>query len=174
MKGYVYKIVNLSNWKVYIGQTVQTPEKRWADHISDANRQKGNCIKLRRALHKYGSEMFSFEVIAEVDRNSEKEVFDILNELETYYIKYYDSIRWGYNITEGGNGHSTRKYLYLETDDEGNLVEVWKATENLNAINACQNEQVKKYTKVYNNWERQVSEDLEIFELFAGSMQRLV
>lgn len=35
--------------------------------------------------------MFSFEVIAEVDRNDEKELHQILDELEIYYIKYYDS-----------------------------------------------------------------------------------
>ena len=35
--------------------------------------------------------MFSFEVIAEVDRSDENELHRILDELEVYYIKYYDS-----------------------------------------------------------------------------------
>lgn len=167
MNGFIYKAVNLSNWKVYIGQTIQVPQKRWYKHLIDA--KKGSKLPFHRALKKYGSEMFSFEVIAEVSRNTEKELFYLLDKLETYYIGYYDSINWGYNLTDGGGGHSTRRYLYLEADEEGNLVEVWKGIENSNALqygSDLANGRVKhstddnpKITRVYEDWQRQIVDD---------------
>lgn len=172
MKGYIYKITNLLNWKCYIGQTIQDPEIRWKNHIRDSKSDKrGHCKKLYRAFKKYNLDYFSFEVIATVDRYDEKEVHQILDELEIYYIEYYDSINWGYNIEEGGSGHSTRRFLYLEYDREGNLLDVWKATENINACNYASNLKYgrisepdnwcPKYIQVYENWLREVIEDTE-------------
>lgn len=160
MKGYIYKITNLLNWKCYIGQTVRDPEIRWKQHISDS-RSGGNCIKLYRALRKYDLCYFSFEVIAEVNRTNEEELHSILDSLEKEFIKHYDSVRWGYNIEEGGNGHSTRRYLYLECDREGNLLEVWKSTEKLVAANYKREPEnwCSRYTQVLDNWERQIIED---------------
>lgn len=124
MKGYIYKITNLCNWKTYIGQTIQEPEKRFQQHKYNSN-HNGRCIKLYRAAKKYGWEMFSFDVIAEVDRNTKEEVIEILNNLETYYIDYYDSVDNGYNISNGGAGVSKWEYYYLKIDRDGNLEEVY-------------------------------------------------
>ena len=38
--GYIYKIENISNGKIYIGQTINLPEKRWKEHISSAYNKK--------------------------------------------------------------------------------------------------------------------------------------
>lgn len=173
MKGFIYKATNLYNWKVYVGQTTQKVEIRWNAHINEA---KGKSqYPFHRALRKYGVEMFSFEVIAEVERNTEKELRKILDDLETYYINYYDSTNWGYNATEGGGGHSTRRYLYLEFDRDGELQEVWKATENKAA---CQygsdlkrgkiTEPIDwhpKYIQVWEDWQNQINEDIWTTEL---------
>ena len=131
MKGYIYKITNLVNWKCYIGQTTCTPDKRWNDHLKDGNT---HCYKIHRALKKYGKCMFSFEVIAEVDRPLREEVWEVLDNLEQYYIEYYDSINYGYNITKGGGGHSSKRSTYLEFDDE-ELKEVWFGNENHSIAN---------------------------------------
>lgn len=161
MKGYIYKITNLLDWKCYIGQTVRSPEIRWKQHLQDAS-GKGHCFKLYNAFKKYDLCYFQFDVIAEVDRYSEEEVFEILDSLEKYYITYYDSIRWGYNIEEGGKGHSTRKYLFLETDEDGNLLEVWKGSENITAANYKyypKERTCPQYIKVTEDWQQQIIND---------------
>lgn len=168
MKGFIYKAVNLVNWKVYVGQTVQSVQIRWNSHISDA--KSGSYYPFHKALRKYGVCMFSFEVIAEVDRNDEKELHQILDELEIYYIKYYDSTNWGYNLTDGGNGHSTRRYVYLECDRDGNIIDVWKGTENITALQYGSSlnrgkivhkteEWFPRYTQVIEDWQKQIVED---------------
>ena len=35
--GYIYKVTNTINVKVYIGQTTKTIEERWSKHIEKAN-----------------------------------------------------------------------------------------------------------------------------------------
>lgn len=77
--------------------------------------------------------MFSFDVIAEVDRPLREEVWEVLDNLEQYYIKYYDSINYGYNITEGGGGHSSKRKTYLKFNGE-ELEEVFFGGENWNAL----------------------------------------
>lgn len=176
MKGYIYKAVNLCNWKVYVGQTTRKPQTRWDGHIRAAESgDDKHCIKFNRALRKYGKEMFSFSVIAEVDRNDTKELHSILDELEKYYIKYYDSIENGYNITEGGGGHKTGRYLYLEFDREGNLEEVWRGSESVRATQYGSDLKAgrideptdwhPKYIQVWEDWQKQINEDIWITEL---------
>ena len=53
----VYKITNMNNYKIYVGQTKFTAEKRFKEH-SKANSLIGNAIR------KYGEEQFSLEVLA--------------------------------------------------------------------------------------------------------------
>lgn len=96
--GYIYKITNDINEKVYIGQTSKSrPTDRWSQHKSDSKniRDKDNSI-LHNAMHKYGVEHFYFEIIEEVNNY-------FLDEREIYWIKFYNSkTPNGYNISEGG------------------------------------------------------------------------
>ena len=55
----IYKIENLINHKVYIGQSKDI-NKRWSRH-----RTNEHNIHLRRAFEKYGIENFSFEILIE-------------------------------------------------------------------------------------------------------------
>lgn len=102
MIGYIYMIKNVVNKKVYIGQT-KNYKKRWLTHINNAKNHSGGCWKLYNAINKYGLCMFDFEVISEVFGSTEKELKDKLNRLEIYFINYYKSTEWGYNLTIGGN-----------------------------------------------------------------------
>ena len=58
-------------------------------------------------MHKYGVEMFDFLVIAEVYSFTVYDLKSRLNELELYYIDYYNSIEYGYNLTQGGDAITT-------------------------------------------------------------------
>lgn len=86
----IYKIENLINHKVYIGQSKDI-NKRWSRH-----RTNEHNIHLRRAFKKYGIENFSFEILIET--------YD-LDYWEIFLIQIYHSMDYenGYNIYEGGN-----------------------------------------------------------------------
>ena len=105
MKGFIYKITNRVNNKVYIGQTHFTVEHRFKQHIKNYNIEHRKQI-LYKAFEKYGLDNFYVETLEEVDCSK-------LNEREMYWIAYYDSFKNGYNATLGGNGN-----LYCWTDSQ--------------------------------------------------------
>lgn len=97
MKGFIYKVTNTLNGKIYIGQTIQSVKARWYRHcgksgISDAEMN----THFKRAILKYGKNSFKVETIEEVDSSQ-------LNDREIYWIRFYDSYNSGYNSTPGGN-----------------------------------------------------------------------
>ena len=67
--GYIYKITNKINGKCYIGQTSDSIEHRWKEHIYDSNRKNRDCYNypLYRAFRKYGTENFFIEEIEKCD-----------------------------------------------------------------------------------------------------------
>lgn len=93
--GYIYKITNKVNGKVYIGQTIKDVEKRFQQHKNNYNKPYFSQLVLYRAFAKYGIENFSFEKIEEVENEK-------LDSREKYWISYYDSYQNGYNSTLGG------------------------------------------------------------------------
>lgn len=98
--GYVYKIENKINGKIYIGQTIQPPNIRKSQHLSDLKLKRHGNPYLQHAFDKYGQSNFKFQVINWV--NSQEE----LDKQETYFIKKFGSLsrNKGYNLKEGGNG----------------------------------------------------------------------
>lgn len=92
----VYKITNLINQKVYIGQSWDI-EKRWIQH----KRNKHN-LHLNNAFQKYGIESFSFEVLVSFLNFTETQA--LLDIAEIFYIRYYKTTEKGYNKTFGGQG----------------------------------------------------------------------
>lgn len=104
MKGKIYIIKNIINDKVYIGQTIQSIERRFNKHKSDYKLKKYDT-KLTRAFNKYGIENFYVELLEE---NIEE---NFLDEKEIFWIKKYDSYNNGYNSTLGGQRkNSPSKY----------------------------------------------------------------
>ena len=93
--GYIYKITNTLNGKVYIGQTIKTVQKRFTQHKNNSNKEYFSQIVLYKAFKKYGIENFICEEIEEVPN-------DRLDERERYWIEFYDSYFEGYNSTLGG------------------------------------------------------------------------
>lgn len=92
----IYKIENLIDHKVYIGQSLNI-EERWKHHKRNAFCVNlGYDYPLYKAIRKYKLENFLFEII-------EKCSPEILNEREQFWINYYNSYGNGYNQNLGGN-----------------------------------------------------------------------
>jgi len=96
---FIYKITNLQNNKIYIGQTSTTLDRRFRQHQIAAF-----TLKLKRplysAMRKYGIENFKIELVEEVDA-------DKVADAEQLYISRYESfapLGKGYNATRGGEG----------------------------------------------------------------------
>lgn len=113
---YIYKITNIQNNKVYIGQTIRPLKKRFNRHINDA---LNNILDTHfaRAIRKYGKENFKIE---QIDTASTQEE---LNKKEQYWIHYYDSINKGYNETDalykcGGNTYKSKTKEEMEVIKE--------------------------------------------------------
>jgi group I intron endonuclease len=104
----IYKIINLTNGKIYIGQTVShilnhskyRPygcEKRFKCHISEAHSSKKNQSHyLNNAIRKYGVDNFVVCLIECCSiKNSDKREIHYINELNSLYP-------FGYNLKNGG------------------------------------------------------------------------
>ncbi len=97
MYGYIYKISNSINNKVYIGQTTRTINIRFTEHIKKHTAAKRKHLKLYQAMQELGAENFFVEQL------DCAESLNDLNYKERYWIKYYNSIKNGYNMLPGGN-----------------------------------------------------------------------
>lgn len=87
--GYIYKITNKLDGKSYIGQKKSTKlvEHYW-----------GSGDLITAAIRKYGIDNFDREILEWC--NSKEE----LNTAEIYWIKKFNTIETGYNLSPGGNG----------------------------------------------------------------------
>lgn len=115
----IYKITNLINNKVYIGQTTQYPNKRFKQHLSYG-------YYLTKAIKKYGKENFEFKIVIQGDFNK---LFT--DELEKHYIHLYNSNNSlsGYNLLSGGRGtlgemNATIVYQY---SSDGKYIKKWNS-----------------------------------------------
>lgn len=101
--GYIYKITNIVNNKIYIGLTTQTIKERWRQHVSSAYSKKSKSYNevFKKAIRKYGENSFRIEEIDNALTLKE------LKEKEKYWIAYYNCCYAnggvGYNGTEGGD-----------------------------------------------------------------------
>lgn len=95
---YLYKITNICNNKVYIGQSNKETE-RWRQHKYSA-KHKNPKQYIHRAMATYGIYNFIYEVIAMCKTQEDA------NAIEMFLIKQYSSRdkALGYNVAPGGNG----------------------------------------------------------------------
>lgn len=92
MEKAIYKITNLQNNKVYIGQTIH-PDKRWWEHCQRA-RTHTDQYPIHLAISKYGPDNFKMEIL---------EWTEDFDEREKYWIKTLNTLAPnGYNVVEGG------------------------------------------------------------------------
>ena len=104
MNGFIYKITNDINDKVYVGKTtLSSIDKRFVEHIKDSKKEHKEKRPLYAAMNKYGVEHFSVSLIEEVPLIN-------LEEREQFWINYYNSYETGYNATLGGDGKKLIDY----------------------------------------------------------------
>ena len=104
----IYKITNLINEKVYIGQSIHI-ERRWQEHCQPSSRSL-----IGKAIQKYGKEHFTFQVLEECAEEQ-------LDELEEKYISEYDSVvPNGYNIETASKGKTS--FVFYDKDIFADIV----------------------------------------------------
>lgn len=92
----IYKITNIKNGRMYIGQAVDVAA-RWKDHCKTALGIGSNSYltnKFYKAMHDEGIENFTFEILEAGDIN--------LSEREAYWVDFYNAVQFGYNSKAGG------------------------------------------------------------------------
>lgn len=119
----IYKITNLINQKMYIGQSVSIQE-RWTEHIRESNvsaeiweaNKRKEQTYLHRAIRKYGSSNFSFEIIEEC-------LEEELNDRERYWIAYYNTFNSIENCPCGYSAfyNMIKRQTYKNVSDDINL-----------------------------------------------------
>lgn len=110
--GIIYKITNIVNGKVYIGQTIkkrgfldrypnkgQGIERVYKFHKHRKDKNEGYNEYLLNSIEKYGFDAFVVDEVFDTASNEQE-----LNEKEMFYIKSFDSFHNGYNSTLGGDG----------------------------------------------------------------------
>ena len=103
----IYKITNLVNGKVYIGQSKDIL-RRFKEHFNI--KSKVSNTYLHYSIKHYGIENFVFEVILKT--------YD-LDYWEKFFIYWYRSTNneYGYNLTNGGQKGSRKINSFLFTDE---------------------------------------------------------
>lgn len=166
--GIIYCFTNLINNKKYIGQTIN-PTLRYQAHKSNAfneNHKEYNSL-LHQAFRKYGFNNFKYEIL--VDNIDD---IDLLNQLEIYYIKKFNSqVPNGYNIESGGKNCNKPKTI------EHRKKEIWgqaKLTENevIELRQAYKNK--KSPTKIYNEKYKNRLEYSSFLNIWSGRRYALI
>ena len=154
MKG-IYKITNLKNNKVYIGESLDI-KKRWGTHKQHLTKRVHDNKYLQHSWDKYGEKYFYFEVLEEMNTTVTKKELKLK---ELFYIKEYQSYlkSKGYNIsvdteTMIQNMNEQTNYTLKKVcqySKDGTLIKTWscvrEVVESLNFRNLN-----KFQTKVYN------------------------
>lgn len=111
--GIIYKIENLVNHKIYIGQTTRGFKYRyWCKgngiervynyYIKQKSYNYGYNDHLLRSIKKYGFDNFKVDEVFDIAYSEEE-----LNKLEYMYIKIYNltNTKYGYNNKDGGDNY---------------------------------------------------------------------
>lgn len=122
--GYIYKITNLINNKIYVGQTRFEVKERFKEHLWAAKR--GIKYPLYSAIRKYGENNFKIEIIEEIEDS-------LLNEREKFWIEKLNTFiknQHGYNATYGGEGNSIidKNEIYKLWDEKLSIQEIANMT----------------------------------------------
>lgn len=87
----IYRITNLKTNEAYIGKST-TIKTRWQNHCKTAIGLDGMArTKIHSAMKEYGIDNFSFEVLEKCTKEN-------YSEREKYWINFYETNIYGYNI----------------------------------------------------------------------------
>lgn len=96
----VYCATHVESGRRYVGMTSKTLARRRQQHLRQAKGRARGCAYFWAALRKYGSDAFTWAVVATVDSRQ------AAADMERAYIREWDTTNpaAGFNLTEGGNG----------------------------------------------------------------------
>ena len=162
----IYKFTNLTNGKVYIGQTRKQFRERLANHIWQ---MKNRPSYFHNALAKYGLSNFDIEILEKCDNPED------LDGLEIYWIDYFNSTdrNKGYNRTKGGNKKPTKFNKHPEVTKESrekrskSAREKWNSQEYRQRYKQSRKEYIKVVKLTLEN------ELIEIYPTFADAEKSL-
>lgn len=105
----IYKIINKTNGKIYIGSTCVNLRRRIERHIRELLDNKHPNVHLQSSWIKYGQDNFKFEVVETFEPNLD---VSVILDREQFYMDLYKSYvnSNGYNICEKA-GSPERKNL---------------------------------------------------------------
>ena len=147
--GYIYSLT-FPNGKRYIGQTTQTIEKRFKQHIESAFSTNGYLSPLKSAIRYYGINNIKLELI---DIAS---TYEELDKAEIYWIKFYNTcIKFpdcqGYNILEGGQGEKrTYGRFYKRQENIKTILKMYKEGKSTSEIGKAINKSSKYVRSIVN------------------------
>ena len=121
--GEIYIIKNFANGKYYIGQTVQSSQERFSQHIRESytKGRKEYDYCLSRGIRKYGKEAFDFAILAP------KVPIEDLDLIEEHYIDMYNTTdpKYGYNMSIGHSDTANfKKYHAMRNEEETHFDEI--------------------------------------------------
>lgn len=94
-KNVIYCIENYNTHKKYIGKTSAEVSKRWTEHIKSSLNIGGiKKQKIHEALFNHWDE-YTFSILEETTK-------DKLSEREKYYISFFETDKYGFNLKSGG------------------------------------------------------------------------
>lgn len=153
MKNYsIYVLRNTINEKVYIGQTCNSIEERFKQHMKSSTIKKRGTYKIYNAINKYGKNKFYCELL-------EKDITpEAVDEREIYYIDYYNSYKKGYNSTLGGDSKTISKIQDIEM-----LIDMFNKNYNLKEIasefNVCKETVVRTLNSLNLKYYNKISKE---------------
>lgn len=112
MESGIYRIRNVVNEKMYIGQSINV-EKRLQTHLKELQSGEHANYILQKDFDNYKEENFVFEKIHTCEE-------EFLNPMEKYFIEKYNTTYNGYNIK---NGNSAVKSKYKNKSLKEKLLE---------------------------------------------------
>ncbi len=120
----IYKITNTVNNKCYIGKSINI-KQRFANHRSDLKKSvksKDTNRYLYNSVQKYGLDVFSFDIIEELENDE-----NLLKDRELYWMDYHNSCNrdFGYNLRRDSSTKTevhedTRKLISESNKGENN------------------------------------------------------
>ena len=117
-KGIIYVYFNRAKYekegieKYYVGQTMKTIEQRAGKDGRGYGTFNETCnTKFANSIRKWGWNSFEYRILEEVYEED-------LDELEKFYIEYFDSFKNGYNSTLGGEGAKGHNPYANKTEEE--------------------------------------------------------
>ena len=142
-KEYCVYVHTFPNGKKYVGITNQRPEKRWG-----AGNHYAGCPHMNNAIKKYGWENVNHEILLE-NLNKDEAI-----KFEKMYIKKFDSIKNGYNLSIGG---SAGRATYLNS----HVLEMIRMSDKADLVLGKRREQNDIIS-----WAEKAKKDKDLAELF--------